>query len=98
MFKGVERLENRLYSGDRDEITARVETLMLKGSLQLNSMRWVIFIKRLLHTLHLVNSDADVNSLVRRCNQATNVNGSAYIVIISLNDFNFVLLLRGWSR
>lgn len=55
-------------------------------------MGWFKVTETVLDILDLVDCDPDVDALVSICIQSTDVNRIAQIVIIALNNLNFVSL------
>lgn len=92
--KAVEKLQNRLYTPDRDETTAVLELMVAEESLPLNSMRWVKVMKTVLLILDLFDSDPDVDALVCSGVKGTKGHGGAHIVVIFLDELELIVLRR----
>lgn len=97
-IEGVEELDNRLHSGDKDEVKAAIAVLKAKRSSEVSNKRWVNVTERVLHIWDLVYSDRDVGALVRSCVKATYVYNHIHIVFITLNDLDVVVMLLEWPR
>lgn len=97
-MQGVERLEHRLYSGDRDEATAEIDVVVAGGSLQLSGLGFVNATEGVLHTLDLVSSDQDVDAPVSSCVKAADVNSRTRIILIALEKLEFFVPLLEWTK
>lgn len=66
-FQKVERfiqLYSRLYSGNRNVVSAVIEGVLAAGCLQLSSMCLITVIQRMLQILEMVPSDTNVGVLL----------------------------------
>lgn len=70
---------------------------MVKGRLQLSSMRWVKLTEKLLPILDLPGSNPYVNALVSKCNKAMVFKARAQIFVIAPGDLYFVFFLQSWT-
>lgn len=86
-----------MYSSNRYEVTAVFDVVVVEGSLQRSGMCRVTVMKRVLHSLDLIDSDPDVDALLNSCIKGTDVNGHSHIVINALEYLERVLLLRCWT-
>lgn len=68
------------------------------GSPQLSSLGWLNISKRMLHIMDVVDFYPEVYALVNVCDKAADVNRPTLIVVISLDDLVFLVLLLGWTR
>lgn len=91
-------VDKGVYSGEKDDATATIDAVLAEGSLQLCSMRWVNLTKTVLHILDLVDYDPDVYELVSSSVNVMDVNGRARLVVRCLDELEFVVLLKGWTR
>lgn len=97
--RGIKLLNNRQFRGEGDETTFVIDVDVVKGSLQLRSMRLSQAAKRVLDTLDLVCLDHDAGAPVRRYTGAAK--GPTPTSIVAIDDLTFVIQLpgimqRGW--
>lgn len=70
---------------------------MAEVSLQLSTIHCFNITNKVPYVLDLVDFEVDVDALVSSCIEATDVECSSHIVVIALNELEFVVFLRVWT-
>lgn len=94
----VERFQNGLYRGDRDEAASLVDAVMGKIRLQVSRIPWFNVPERALHIFDLVHSDLYLYALVRSCIKTVRVYFCTLFVVIVLDHLVFVVVLHSWMQ